>query len=38
MTPMTFLGFLSSQFLRLGALSMGYAGQGIFPGKWNLKG
>ena len=28
MAPMTFLGFLSSQFLRFGALSIGYEGEG----------
>ena len=28
MTPMIFLGFLSSQFLRFGVLSIGYGGEG----------
>ncbi len=28
MAQMTFLGLLSSQFLRFGALSMGYGGEG----------
>ena len=39
MTPITFLGFLSSQFLRFGALSIGYEGAGTLPRERdNLKG